>query len=328
MVKKRTKPRPTTKLRTRDDQEAERELQNALERTRWPKRFVCPRCGSEHKRTSYTKSQNNREKEAFRETLGIRCQQCKSLVSLTTGTLLNGTHLWMIDIRDAINIFLGASGSISAKALASKAKIAYSSAYSLIKKFRRAMSYRGEDLLEGKIQIDEDELVLRPAKSSRNIRIPIAVAVENIGDSPGRIALELLPGRMPYSWCVYLDAIKKGSTIETRKLKDHGDGLAFVGYVVKLAKGAEVGKPLPLCATVFTHVAETIRVRYRSAIGRENLQGVLNEIAFRWNNIHRSLDPDLKSAATVLMQRLLQPPFEKPPHEEELATYESWMALP
>lgn len=344
MKTKKNKGRRKAKPLTKAEWTAEQELRNKLQTERWPNGFVCPHCGwshtaawarkkAEHIRERFRGPRPDLDPQGLRQTWylkngNIKCQACKRHISLTTGTVLEGIQQKFKEILRAAGIFIQAEDGISHAELAAKTGISPTGVCNLIKKFQTAMAFTPEDLLEGEIQIDECELVLRPAKAKYNIHIPVAIAVENRGGTPGRIALEAIHKDKSYSWFGYMDMIKKKSSVEPRMPNIDIEGLEFSGFKVKPTPKAGANEPLPLCTVVFNHVSEMIRRKYRGAIDRENAQGYLNEFTFRWNNVRKGLDDNREPAANILLKRLLKPPYKKPPHDKEMSEYLSWLAMP
>ena len=344
MKTKKNKGRRKAKPLTKAEWAAEQELRNKLQTERWPEGFVCPHCDWRHTE-GWAREKAKRIKERFRgpkpdlapgglrqtwylKDGKIKCQRCGRHISLTTGTVLERIQQKFKEILRASGIFIQAEDGISNVELAAKSGISPTGARNLIKKFQTAMAFTPEDLLEGEIQIDECELVLRPAKAKYNIHIPVAVAVENRNGTPGRIALEVMPKDKSYPWLVYSDMLKKKSTVEPRMTNIDIEGLEFSGFKVKPTPKVGASVPLPLCAAVFNHASEMIRRKYRGAIDRENVQGYLNEFTFRWNNVRKGLDDNREPAANILLRRLLNPPYKKPAHDKKMAEYISWLATP
>ena len=301
---------------------SENELHSLLKLARWPNGFECPRCskvkaerrtlksgiplGRDRKKAGQSNPLPTNLKEWIMDNGRVVCPECGLQTSLTSGTWLDGTRLSLTTIRDAALCFLGATEGMSAKELGAKMAVYQPTARKLIGKFHKVMGIALEEGLCGTVQLDKGVLVLAPAKRKSKPHVPVIIAVEKRTGSSGRIGL-----KMSKYWSESIGCglaawmIRKDATIETyhpyfsEYMKEHGYQFRKLSATWKTTNA-----PLsPQCAAIFDHVTKIVNIAYRRAIKKDNLQGYLDEISFRWN--HRD---DVERAAIKLMARLLQPP--------------------
>ena len=109
---------------------------------RWPEGFVCPHC---------------MHAEAWRLSSGLlRCKGCSRDVSITAGTLFQGSHLSLRLWFQALWYVVCSKQGVSALALKSILGLgSYKTAWEWLHKLRRAMVRPGRDRLSGTVEVDE-----------------------------------------------------------------------------------------------------------------------------------------------------------------------------
>jgi transposase-like protein len=116
---------------------------------RWPDGFSCPKCGGRSgdllKSRAYT----------------YECRGCGRQTSATAGTIMHRTKLPLRVWFWAAHLMATHSNGRSARQLAEQRGIAYSSAWLLEQKLRRAMVNPNRDLLEGVVEVDQTEMPFR-----------------------------------------------------------------------------------------------------------------------------------------------------------------------
>ena len=110
---------------------------------RWPDGFICPECGG----TGCYHLRGRRE---------YVCKHCHRQSSVTAGTVLHRTHLPLTIWFWAIYLAAHDKRGISAVQLSSELEIAYSSAWYLLHRLRKAMGQRDQDyVLSGIVELDD-----------------------------------------------------------------------------------------------------------------------------------------------------------------------------
>lgn len=114
-----------------------------LKEMRWPKGFVCPRCGCAECYDIPT-----RQKQ--------QCKKCRYQVSVTSGTVMHRSHLPLTTWFWAIYLVASDKRGYSASQLARQLELPYATAWFLLHRVRDAMGQRDADyLLSGLVEIDD-----------------------------------------------------------------------------------------------------------------------------------------------------------------------------
>lgn len=122
--------------------QTEEACEKYLFQQRWPDGFICPKCGGVgcyhlHGRREYV------------------CKHCHGQSSVTVGTVLPHTHLPLTVWFWAIYLVARDKRGISAAQLSRELEIAYSSAWYLLHRLRKAMGQRDQDyVLSGIVELD------------------------------------------------------------------------------------------------------------------------------------------------------------------------------
>lgn len=167
----------------------EAQCEAALEHSRWPDGFRCPRCG--HAAHGVIRA---RTRKTF------QCHACGHQTSLIAGTLFEATKralaVWFL----AIFLISQAKTGLSALALKRHLGVSYPTAWLLHHKLMQAMVEREADRpLSGCVQVDDAYLGGEcpgggPGRGSAN-KVPFVAAVSTGGgDRPLRLKLSPVPG--------------------------------------------------------------------------------------------------------------------------------------
>ena len=115
----------------------EEACRDALFKMRYPNGFHCPKCGC--------------SKFCFINTRGkYQCKECRHQSSVTSGTVMDRTHLKLTIWLWAMYLFANDKRGCSAMQLSKQLGIRYSSAWFLLQRLRKAMQNRDEKyMLEG-----------------------------------------------------------------------------------------------------------------------------------------------------------------------------------
>ena len=162
---------------------SERACQKALEKMRWPKGFVCPRCAHGH---AY-----DRPKRRL-----LECAGCGYQASLTAGTIFHKTRTPLLKWFWAIYLASQDKGGVSAMRLSKQLDLGYKTAWAMLHKIRKAMAIRDSRYtLSGFIEMD-DAFFGGPAKGrtgrgAKN-KSPVLVMVESKADKAGFISMQTI----------------------------------------------------------------------------------------------------------------------------------------
>lgn len=174
---------------------------------RWPSGFLCPRCGGT---------------EAWSMSSGLmRCRSCGYKLSLTAGTIFEGTRKPLLMWFRAIWWVVGQKNGASAKGIQRILELgSYQTAWAWLHKIRRAMVRPGRDRLSGVVEMDETYVGgEKPGKRGRGAlgKTLVAVAVEDKGDDGiGRIRLTVIPNASQESLATFAkQTVELGGSIRT-----------------------------------------------------------------------------------------------------------------
>ena len=158
----------------------------ALEKTRWPDGFRCPRCGGNEHGLVYGRR--------FKR---YQCRICRHQATLTAGAIMQATKLPLTTWFQAFYLIGQAKTGISSLELSRHLDVNYDTAWLLHNKILKAMSDRDDAyVLRGKIQMDDAYLGgERPGgkagRGSEN-KIPIIAAI-SLNESGHPIHAKITP---------------------------------------------------------------------------------------------------------------------------------------
>ena len=149
----------------------EAQCEAALERTRWPQGFRCPRCGQAPHCVLHVGTHKT-----------FQCQACRSQTSLIAGTLFQSTHLALTIWFLAIYLISQAKTGLSALALKRQLGVSYPTAWLIQQKLMQAMAERdAQYTLSGSVQVDDaylgGELAGGKAGRGSENKVPFVAAV-------------------------------------------------------------------------------------------------------------------------------------------------------
>jgi transposase-like protein len=122
---------------------SERACRKALEKTRWPKGFVCSKCAHRH---AYDRPRRRL----------LECAGCGYQASLTAGTIFHKTRTPLLKWFWAIYLVSQDKGGVSAMRLSKQLELGYKTAWAMLHKIREAMAHRDRQYtLSGFIEMDD-----------------------------------------------------------------------------------------------------------------------------------------------------------------------------
>jgi len=189
-----------------------------LERLRWPKGFVCPRCGVAD--------------EAYRSSRGRRmCRHCRYQCTVTAGTVFDKTRTSLGSWLAAVWYITNQKQGVTALGLQRVLGLgSYQTAWTMLHRLRRAMIRPGRERLSGVVEVDESivgrsaankardtEEAKRAADQINALRSIVVIAVEvKEPKGFGRIRLRRVPDTSAASLLPFVkDSIEPGSLIRT-----------------------------------------------------------------------------------------------------------------
>ncbi|KAF7277662.1 hypothetical protein GWI33_000979 [Rhynchophorus ferrugineus] len=168
---------------------SERQCEQALEASRWPQGFICPRCAG----TAHSRFQRH-------GATYWQCTACHRQTSLRSGTVMDNSKLPLRTWLLAMYLLGQSKTNLSALALMRHLGVSYPAAWRMKHKLMQAMVEREADRkLGGIVQLDDAYLGGernggKAGRGSENKR-PFVIAVETTEDGrPRRVAIDPVPG--------------------------------------------------------------------------------------------------------------------------------------
>jgi hypothetical protein len=214
----------------------------------------------------------------------LRCRSCQYKLSLTAGTIFEGTRKPLLMWFRAIWWVVGQKNGASAKGIQRMLELgSYQTAWAWLHKMRRAMVCPGRDRLVGVVEMDETYVGgARSGKRGRGAlgKALVTVAVEDKGDAGiGRIRLAVVPDASQESLAAFaLLAVEPGATIRTDDWSGYGT-LADAGYPHTVAPSHELKIAHRAIALLKCWLAGT----HQGAVSHQHLDSYLDEFTFRFN---------------------------------------------
>lgn len=242
---------------------------------RWPAGFYCPRCHS---------------KEAWRTKRGLyHCSHCDHQVSVTAGTLFQGTRkplrLWFRAMWFITNQKQGIS-ALGLQRLLGMSR--YKTVWTWLHKIRVAMVRPDGDALSGIVEVDETYIGgKKSGKRGRGAagKTLVLVAVEDKGSALGRIRLRRVKSGAAASLIPAVEeCVQTDSLVRTDGWNSYGQ-LTSKGYQHKVVrKDADLGENLlPLVNRVTSLLKKWLAGTLQGAALPSHLDYYLDEFTFRFN---------------------------------------------
>ncbi len=238
----------------------------ALRRARWPRGFVCPRCG--HAASSWVSTRRLEQ-----------CRGCRYQCSVTAGTVFHRSRVALRTWFWATFFVARHKKGISALQLQRDTGLgSYQTAWTLLHKLRSALGPRPEVRLRGLVEVDES-YVGGPERGRRGGREVlhksiVAAAVEQRRHTAGRARLSVIEG---VSFEEDLGPFVRG-VIDARRATVRTDG--FSAYLGLEAQGvrhdrrvqgpdpAHARKILPWSHTLFGNLKTWLRGTFHGVSGK------------------------------------------------------------
>ena len=252
-----------------------------LEGLSWPHGFLCPACGR-----SGTPWRGSRQR--------LVCRACGHQTTVTAGTLFQGTRTPLRQWFAAAWLVATAEEGVSARQLARALDLgSYETAWTMLHRFRRAMVRSGRPKLEGRVEV---ATVATPGTAPA----VAAVALEDRGETPGRVRMQRLAGRAGAGFVAFLGRVVEPGTLVRAVRLEAWYPLAELGFMTERAPS------LTHLPAVERALAGWLRGTHQGATSPAQLDWYLDEFTFRFNrrtSTHRGL----------LFYRLLEEAVVTPP---------------
>jgi transposase-like protein len=223
----------------------------------------------------------------------VRCSVCKYKLSVTAGTVFEGTRKPLVLWFRAIWWVVSQKNGASAKGIQRILELgSYQTAWSWLHKLRRAMVRPGRDRLSGTVEMDETYVGgEKPGKRGRGAlgKALVAVAVQDKGEEGiGRIRLAVIPDASQGSLNGFAQQmVEPGTTIRTDDWSGYGT-ISQAGYRHVVAHSHE----LKIAHLGVSLLKRWLAGTHQGAVSHEHLSYYLDEYTFRFNrrrSSHRGL---------------------------------------
>jgi len=242
---------------------------------RWPDGFCCPRCSHS---TAWTIGK-----------VLYQCTECHYKVSITAGTIFEGTRKPLTLWFRAIWLVTSSKNGASALGLQRILGLgSYETAWTWLHKFRRAMVRPGRDRLSGQIEVDETYIGgEKPGKRGRGAygKSLVVISAQIDDNHIGRIRLRRVIDASAASLEAAIEqSIEPGSTILTDGWKGYSQ-LESLGYVHETIRheSAIGDNLLPRCNRVASLLKRWLMGTHQGGISHDHLDYYLDEYTFRFN---------------------------------------------
>ena len=277
-----------------------------LEMIRWPDGFICPKCS--HVGEPY--------RFPSRSSVVLRCRACKINTSLTSGTVMQQTHMPLSTWFWAAYLVTTQTPGQSALQFQRQLGLSrYETAFQILHKLRAGMVRPKREAIGGEYPVEIDECLVggRSHGMGRGVhhKATVVGAVEvrlrkdaedrakkhceqHTGGVPvkklvyaGRLRLRVIRGRGASDLESFVtDNIVEGSTVRTDAWTgyEHLPSLGYVHDRLTLAGDPEKAEGhLPMIHLVFSNLKTWILGTHHGRIEPHHLQAYLNEYVYRFN---------------------------------------------
>ena len=256
----------------------EEDCRRYLVACRWPDGFHCPRCGGPD----------------ARELAGrplLQCRACRHQTSVTAGTVLHRTHVPLRLWFAAAYLVTTHAPGFSAVQLQRQLGLArYETAWTMLRRLRRAMLRPERDRLSGVVEVDEAyvggvEEARGGGRRRESAKSIVVGAVEVRGRGSGRIRLAVAEDLSAASLAAFVEAsVAPGSVV----LTDGWQGYAPLRHAYDHRPSTVGGDPrnaaklLPRVHRTFSNPKTWLKGTHHG-VGAKHLPHYLDEFVFRLN---------------------------------------------
>lgn len=262
---------------------SEKDCLQAIQKTRWPNGFRCPRC--EHD-----------DGYRLRGRRVIECAVCKHQTYITAGTIFHRTKVPLLKWFWAMFLVAQDKGGVSALRLSKELNMNLKTAWRMLHKIRKSMSRRDNKVvrLAGLIELDEGYF------GGTHRKTQVLVAIEKEQNGAGKLIMKRILGKMasdPEVKRVVTAHIDNES--QQHFVTDYAAAhttLTKLGHKVEahISTPQSAAKHLPLVHLAIS-LAKTFLLGTFHGVSRKYLQNYLDEFCFRFNRrfkedqLHQSL---------------------------------------
>lgn len=244
---------------------------------RWPKGFSCPKC--QHERAWQLRSRALDQ-----------CARCGRQVSVTAGTIFEGTRKPLVVWFRVIGEMMFSKAGCSALELTRRFGLHYKTAWTWQHKLRSVMDRAWGNPLAGLVEVDETYIGGRDPgeKRGRSLagkKVLVAAAVEFAGKTLGRVRLRAIPAASKSELVGFVTtSVVAGSTVKTDGLAAYkGLNVDYLHERVVVGNPKNASRLFPAVHRVFSLLDRWILGTLQGSFSRKHIQRHLDEFMFRFN---------------------------------------------
>jgi len=270
---------------------------------RWANGYVCSRCKSD----KYWLTAKHK----------IRCSVCKKELSITSGTIFEGTNkpllLWFHIMYWVVAQKTGASAYNMKDFMGFGS---YETAWAWLHKLRRAMVRTGREKLTGIVEVDEayiggEEIGTGRRGRGADEKCLVVIATECIGKKIGRVRFKIIPDASTENLKPF---IEENIELNSEVITDGWTGYSFLkqsadykhNEKIISKSGKEAHELLPHIHLVISLVKRWISGTHQGKMSPKYLEYYLDEFAFRFNR-------KMSTYRGKLFYRIMQQAVTTPP---------------
>ena len=284
-----------------ENEQAEDQAREVLERLRWGDKVYCPRCGSD----KVVKVEANREKKVRK---GLyRCKDCRKLkqnnqFTVTVGTIFEDSHIKLNVWLQAIVLLCSSKKGMSAHQLHRELEITYKSAWFMAHRIRYAMEQHTFDKkLDGTVEADETYVGGKSRRIARQTGLENKTPVVSLLQRDGNVRSFVVP---VVSAKTLRNVLTENVSKDAHLMTDEGRGYIRLGR--EFASHGVVNHTLDeyVRGNITTNTVEGFFGILKRGINgiyhhvsKEHLHRYLAEFDFRYN--HRKIDDNDRTIKAI-----------------------------
>lgn len=265
-----------------------------LERLRWPDGFVCSKCGEAGEPYRFPK----------RRTVVLRCRACQANTSLTSGTVMQQSHMPLSVWFWGAYLLSSQRYAISTTQFQQQLDLHYKTAYQVLRKLRAGMLQQDAELIGAKFPVEVDATLVggyteREGRAVYHKALLVAGAVEVRSMAPadngnqhkkvdfqGKLHLRIIQNRGARALTDFVqESVAAGAVVRTDGW--HGfDGLAKLGYAHEPLEPDCDDQKAKAHLSMIHHVFSNLNAwlcKTHNESGQNNLQTRLNAFVAKFN---------------------------------------------
>lgn len=260
-----------------------------LIKLRWPEGFFCPHCNHNH--GYFNKSRKYYE-----------CAGCHKQTSATSGTLFHGSRIPLQKWFWAIFYVSSDKGGISALRLCKLIEVNWKTAFSMLRKLRKAMGNQDSIYsLKGVVELD-DAFVggKKTGKRGRGSagKASVLIACENNKGCPGFVAMKVINSVSKNEIEQFTkENIRPETTVRTDAYPSNNGVESFAKLIKKVTPPELVDQWLPWVHVIIANLKRFILGSFHGT-SNNFLQEYLNEFCYRFNR--RKWEPQIPNRLLTL----------------------------